>query len=527
MKEQILYLDPHDDYHSLRDKIGWVQTDRVLLVLPERRGNLPPPRARSARRGKRPFNRPLDLLLIQRHAGKLGAKLALVTDDPVISDYADTLGIQVFDAIDDSHLHTWRSRRPLPPTRQPKPKPDPEDEAPLFTLPRFKFLQSRRLPALAVRSGRLAASAFVFFLAVSIVALMLALTAPGAHLTLTPREKTLNLTMPVTADPAQKQIEIAAGVIPARAISVVVAGAAEVAATGSVDEASQRAGGRVTFTNLTNLQVRIPAGTAVRTTGGTPIRFVTQEDVVLETKKGATGAAYVLAEEPGPPGNVGAGLINSIEGPLAIQAAVINEAPTSGGEVKQVASVSAADRERVKEALLAQLRQQGYAELLTQLNEGEFAPLGSLAIVRVLDETYSHFTGEKAERLNLEMRVEVGATAVDEQLAFSVGQAALEAQLGNTLLIIPNTTLFTRDQATDIDSEGRVRFNITARAEAGAAINPDDARVIARWQLVKETPDLLYSQLPLAARPTVTVWPSWFPRLPWLAWRIEVEISNS
>ncbi|MBI5829345.1 MAG: hypothetical protein HZB20_07345, partial [Chloroflexi bacterium] len=54
MKEQILHLDPHDDYPSARDKIGWVQTDRVRLVWPPQ--GLP-----------RRFNRPLDLLLLQRH----------------------------------------------------------------------------------------------------------------------------------------------------------------------------------------------------------------------------------------------------------------------------------------------------------------------------------------------------------------------------------------------------------------------------------------------------------------------------
>ncbi|HLB48839.1 MAG TPA: hypothetical protein VJL59_17660 [Anaerolineales bacterium] len=505
MKEQILYLDPHDDYHSTQDKIGWVQTDRVLLVVPPRRGT------------KRLFGRQLDLLLIQRHAAKLGAKLALVTDDPLICDHADALGIQVFDAVDDSHLQPWRSRRPAPPARRPKPVPDPDLNTPLFSLPRPTFLQSRRL--------RLTAGAFTFFCVVVIIGMMLALTLPGAHIALTPHGQTISANLSIIADPSQPQIDAQARVIPAQAVSVVVSGSTEVATTGIVDEATQRAGGVVTFTNLTNQAVRIPAGTAVRTTGGTPIRFVTQQDVTLDAKKGSTGSAPILASEPGPLGNVGAGLINSIEGPMAVQGGVINEEPTSGGEVKQVASVTEDDRKRAKDALLAQLKQQGYAELLAKLKEGEFAPIASTTILRTLDETYDHFAGEKAERLTLEMRIEVGATAVNEQDASVVGQVELDSRLGNLLVIVPATAAFARDQISTVDESGRIRFNITAQADAVAIVNPDDVRAAAQWQLAEETSDKLYAQFPVVTKPEVAVWPKWFPRMPWLPWRIEVTVQ--
>ena len=61
MKEQVLHLDPHDDYIAARDKMGWAQTTRVLVVWP--------PAGEVLRRR-------IDLLLLQRHARKLGAHLA-------------------------------------------------------------------------------------------------------------------------------------------------------------------------------------------------------------------------------------------------------------------------------------------------------------------------------------------------------------------------------------------------------------------------------------------------------------------
>jgi hypothetical protein len=63
VKEQIIHLDPLDDYSAVRDKMGWAQTDRILLVVPTQGRD-------------RLFKRQLDLLLTQRHAATLGAKLA-------------------------------------------------------------------------------------------------------------------------------------------------------------------------------------------------------------------------------------------------------------------------------------------------------------------------------------------------------------------------------------------------------------------------------------------------------------------
>ena len=504
MREQILFLDPHDDYHSARDKVGWAQADRILLVWP-------------GRRRTRKLNRQLDLLLLQRHAAKLGAMLALVTDDPVVCDHADTLNLPVFDSVDDSHLHPWRVRRPTKPARPEHPIADPEDTLPLVTIPWPQWLKSKWL-------GRVLRG-LMFAIAIGGLTVMLALAMPGATITLAPLSQTLNATVGITADPARTEVDLASGTIPAKVSTVVVVGSGEASTTGSVDEATQKAGGAVTFTNLTTQAVRIPAGTAIRTTSGAPVRFVVQRDVTLDAKRGATGEAPVLAVAAGPTGNVAAGLINNIEGPLTVQAAVTNSAPMIGGEVKQVASVTDADRKRLKEQVLTQLRQQGYAELLTRLKEGEFAPVGTAHVVEVLAETYDHFAGEKAERLKLEMRVEVGVTVVNVAQAFLVGETRLRSQLGGSLLLIPDSMTIKKSDVMQVDQAGRVTFEVAATAQARAAIDIAHVRELSRWQPADQVVDTLYTELPLAAKPEVTVWPDWFQRLPWLPWRIEVEVK--
>ena len=63
MKTQVIQLDVHDDVTSIRDKMSWAKTSRILLVYPRR---------------SRILKRTLDLRLLQRHALLLGAQLAIV-----------------------------------------------------------------------------------------------------------------------------------------------------------------------------------------------------------------------------------------------------------------------------------------------------------------------------------------------------------------------------------------------------------------------------------------------------------------
>ncbi|MBK8617532.1 MAG: hypothetical protein IPN96_10585 [Anaerolineales bacterium] len=64
MKTQIITLESHDDLISVRDKLSWAKTPRILLVWPKY---------------EKVTLRVLDLKVLQRHADSLGAQLGLVT----------------------------------------------------------------------------------------------------------------------------------------------------------------------------------------------------------------------------------------------------------------------------------------------------------------------------------------------------------------------------------------------------------------------------------------------------------------
>ena len=104
MKIQIIYLDPHDDHASARDKLNACQAQRAALVWPNR---------------GRILTRRLDLVLLDRHARNRGVQIGLVVHDPTVRRHAQSIGIPTFDTVDDVTQETWRTRGtapgPIPP----------------------------------------------------------------------------------------------------------------------------------------------------------------------------------------------------------------------------------------------------------------------------------------------------------------------------------------------------------------------------------------------------------------------------
>ena len=93
MRTTIIRLEAHDDVFSTCDRMDWGNTGRILLVWPD---------------GPTIIQRRLDLTLLQRHAQKLGAHLALACEDQEIRLRAIELGIPIFRSAAEAQRKPWR-----------------------------------------------------------------------------------------------------------------------------------------------------------------------------------------------------------------------------------------------------------------------------------------------------------------------------------------------------------------------------------------------------------------------------------
>jgi len=499
MKTQIIQLNNHDDYISVRDKMSWSQTGRILLVWPEQ---------------GRILNRRLDLVLLKRHCATLGAQIALVTQDSEVRFYAYELSIPVFDSLRLAQDVHWRSarRRKLRPRRQ-SPRPD---------LEAMRQNSHPKSPAWLEHP----VNRIVLF-GVSVLAL-LALAAfllPGARLTLTPKVKLQEVTLPVLADPSIKSV-ILTGSLPTYSISVMVEGRDNLPTNGHVLIPDKVAIGGVEFTNLTDHAVFIPAGTVISSLGADPVRFITSQSGEVAAGPGQTTTLPARALEPGTSGNLPEGSLVAIEGELGLSLSVNNPNPTHAGSDASALAPTIIDRANLYDQLIATLQNAAMTDMQATLPAADTLITPTLQLIGTLDETYSPAEGEPGNQLSLSLRLEFQAQVVSSDNLNTLVTPILDASLPQGYTPIPETLFIIQLGSPVLGEDGFAHWSIYAQRKLRAEIPEALAVNLAYGQTVAEASHRLVDSLPLAGAPQIDLSPAWWPRLPFLPLRVQVVTSG-
>jgi hypothetical protein len=498
VKVHILYLDPHDDHVSTLDKLGWAKAPRVLIVWP---------------RYGRVLTRRLDLVLLQRNAQQRSKQIGLITHDPDIRSYARELGIPVFDSLDDISEQKWHRRvRTRPPIigRTGPPPPD------LLSPPQETARSPRIRPLNKIMRLMLAGIALlgIFLLAVVVV--------PNAEITLTPQTTTqeLEITLILDLEIEQPQPD---GHIPAHWERIVVEGNLRLATTGSTSVPASYSNGFVTFTNLTSNAVSVPIGTGLRTSEYGDVRFATLEDISLPAERNAEVTAEIQAVSPGLDGNLPAGAINAVEGPLGLVVSVTNPAATSGGTDETRPAVSSSDQDRLERELSDQLLVEASSQIQETLNSDTMLVEGSVRQIQIQEQSYDRQLGEPADSISLTLVLEIeGLTYHREDINPAV-KMSLDAALTGEIMPMPETMSYEVVSEPTIINNKRASMKILASQETYKTTDFAHLRKIVRGHTPQEAIALLEEISDFSVRPNVVISPAWFPRLPWLELRIHLR----
>ncbi len=246
MKTQLIPLESHDDLISVRDRMSWAKTPRILLVWPKK--------------SERVSLRPLDLKVLQRHAASLGAQLGLVVRNRNIRREAQALGIPVFKTTGEAQRVSW-------PERDLQGKRERRE-------PRQDLREMRKQVRAGEGAWRSHPLSRIFFFALGVLAVLgvASLYIPRAQVILESETDEQTVTLPVQADPSVSAVFIT-GVIPSHELRVSVEGDLEALTTGEVPVPQSKSEGMVTFRNLTEQEVTIPVGTILTSTGLPGVRF--------------------------------------------------------------------------------------------------------------------------------------------------------------------------------------------------------------------------------------------------------------
>lgn len=490
MKTALITLESHDTLISIRDRMSWAKTPRILLVLPAFE--------------KVPL-RQVDLKVLQRHAAALGAQLGLVTRRRQVRADAEALGIPVFKSTREAQRAPWHTPQPA---RLPKKAPDK-------TLrEKREQVQVREEAWRAHPATRLTA----FSLGVLSVLALVAVFLPRAQVQLKPIVQRQSVEFPVTAVPALQQVFLS-GNIPAREQQIVVEGARQVTVTGEGIVPQSRAKGVAVFRNLTQNPVTIPIGTVV---AAGDIRFVTTEAGALNAGVGETAALKIEALQGGSAGNLPAGAINIVEGRLGLLTAVTNPDPTSGGRDRASTLATDSDRERAKRLLLQTLEADARARLRQELAPHSILFEDTFRLVEILSEDYDPPPGTAGAQLTVTLKAAYAIQYASASDLNELAALALNASLPAGFLPRSQALTLTPLSSPRLQADGSLRW--TVRAERDIVQQVDSAS-IARLVMglgAAEAQTRLSETLPPQSEPKIVLRPAWWLWAPIVPFRIEV-----
>ncbi|HET9905265.1 MAG TPA: baseplate J/gp47 family protein [Anaerolineales bacterium] len=495
MKTQIITLESHDDLISVRDRMSWAKTPRILLVWPKY---------------EKVLLRQVDLKILQRHAAFLGAQLGLVTRTRHVRAEAESLRIPVFESTGQAQKVSWpapRRRRWI----QRAPRKDLREKRELVQVeePAWRVNPLLRLG--------------VFSVGVLSVLVLVALFIPRAQVRLTPISTTQSVVLLVIASLSVDSVFIS-GNIPAREKHVIVEGEQTVTVTGEGVVPQSKARGVVEFRNLTQQSVTIPAGTVIQAAQDAPVRFVTLEDSAVDAGVGKTAEVPVEAIEGGFAGNLPEDTLIVIEGRLGLSLSVTNPEPTTRGRERASVQASESDRARAKNLLMRSLDEMAREKLRDEIGGGDMLLDETLRVSQVLLEEYNPPAGAAGTRLSLTMQVE-----------YSVMYAAA-SDLAELALLAMNASLptgFRADSADavtinplskpSIEENGTARWTMKVEREIIQTVDPTQVTYLIQGLSSASAQSRLQENIPLAASPIISLSPSWWPWVPIVPFRISVE----
>jgi hypothetical protein len=501
VKTQIIQLNNNDDIVSVRDKMSWCQTGRILLVWPA---------------SGRVLNRKLDLLLSKRYATSLGSILAMVTSDHEVQILARQVGIPVFAGAAQAQEQEWVENSIIQREHHPRAR-----------LTQLANLQKSIRSQSSVWEERPA----IRFLCLGISLLALLILAifilPSAKVIISPKEELQSIKLDLIADPSATTINISSGSLPTYYQEVIVEGTDVITATGAMAIPDEPASGMIKFVNRSKVSTTLPAGSVVTTLGSDPVRFKTTSLVDTVIKPGKSVLLEAQAIRPGSSGDLPPNSLTAVEGDLGLELAVTNPEATSGGTDASVPIPSAQDLNTLSDQLKTRLLQEGLIELQSKLPLDDTLIPPSATIIQVLEETYNPAAGVPTEQVELTLRLKIKFQVVSGKMLHGLVGPILDSNTPPGYKPVMNTLVINPVSTPTMRSDGKAYWTVSANRKLRADLTTTLALESIQGASAHDAVARLTESLLLAEPPNIVLIPSWWPRLPLLAMRITLVQADA
>ncbi len=491
MKTQLIQLDSHDDLISIRDKMTWAKTPRMLLVWP--------------RKGRVDV-RPLDLTLLRRHADMLGSQIGLVTRNGEIRSTARGLGIPVFSTTTKAQTSHWPEAIPVRPQRR-APRPD------------LRAMRQNHMPQDLAAGLALPARIGIFALGVLALLAVLLVFIPSAEISIQPPRQLQELVIPVRAEPGAA-VNLS-GSVPSREIALTLEQTVSLKATGRVSGPGQRSRGAIRLENLTDAAINVPAGTILLSQTTPAIRFETLLPVTIPAKK--TAQVNIRSVDGGLAANLPANAVTAFESPLGLSLAATNPEPLTGGTDQIRLQPTDQDRTALRQQALAALRDQARTQLPEKLASGDVLLPSTLEMGDILEEVYTPQAGQPGDELTLRLRAVFRAFYVAEDDLRQLSALTLDTTLPAGYNPLPDSLQLMPASAIFSNADGAARWQLRATRQTQKTVDSYQVAMAVRGRNISSATSLLVQMLGLGEPPQIDIRPDGWPWLPLLPFRITIH----
>ena len=499
MKTQVIQLEKHDDIISACDKMDWSKTRRIVLIWPHNEYIL---------------DSKLEIKLLIRKSRELSAQLAFISTDPQVQSLARELGVPLFSSVKKAQRESWLKYEDKTSQRNFEKLIKNKKNIGSFT-PREKKTV-KKLPFLV--------NFLIFLVGFTAVLSLIGLFLPGAKLKLVPKVENQNLQLDVRANPLVAEPNYS-GSIPAYERMVFIENAAFGDAKGVREIPEGYASGYVTFTSLTDETLLVPEGTILTTLGEDPVRFQTSADLLLENGVQDSGSINIIALQPGEKGNVSEGEIIAITGDLGVMSTVINPEPLEGGYSKEILIVSEDDVERLENSLIGDSKELVRSEFTRNLADGEILLEDSIEFIEILNESVYPEIGQIADRFSLSMKASFSAWVITEADLQKLAELSLDAALPAGYEA-DNSTISYLPVMEYEKAENGIVWQILAQREINKKIDDQSLADQLTGEKAENLTKIVKDYGDGFVLEEYSVSPSWWPWMPFLSWRINIEVQK-
>jgi hypothetical protein len=499
MKTVIIQLDPFDNVISIREKIAWSKTQRILLVWPNK--------------GKIKLS-PMDIILILRSTERLGAQISVVTDEPVIINQLKEMGVSIFSSIPEAQKKPWRKPKIR---NRSKFSKNSDRNWNQISLERISLNQNKEL-SIHVRW-------IIFAVGLLSTLFIILIFIPSAQITLSPKLEKQSVQMNIRSDPTIKEINMT-GAIPLNIVEIEIEAQLEGDSTGIIRIPEKKASGEVTFRNLSDKEIFIPKGTIVRTSGDPLIRFETTKEAILKPGIESQIKVPILSLSGGTIGNVPVGSISTIESDLGGNIVVGNNNAIYGGVDIKTFSPTENDYQKLKIELLELLEMKSIQEIRATNPQAILIPENTIKIDEIITEERIPEVGDPAERFVLRMRAKVsGWVFTEEDIEKSV-ELAMNADLNNQFHANEgDIDIEIIDDSLEMDENG-LQWEVKATREISPNIDENFIIQSILGTKIETAKSIIKNEIKLSNDPVIVISPSFWRYLPFLPFRINMVIDG-